>query len=74
MRDANIRAGLPGFQVVACIDGRGFGVRRQDMRDMLSATQGKIFTLTTLDKLIDHTELSRFLPPGASETSIEAPH
>jgi len=65
MRDANIRAGRPGFQVVACIDGRGFGVRRQDMRDMLSATQGKIFTLATLDKLVDHTDLSRFLPTSA---------
>jgi len=50
------------FQLVACIDGRGFGVRRQDMRDMLMATKGKLFTLATLDQLIPNTELRRFLP------------
>lgn len=62
MRDALRRSGRPSFQVVACIDGRGFGVRRQDMRDMLTATEGKIFTLATLHKLVEHTELIRFLP------------
>ena len=62
MRDANLRAGRPSFEVVACIDGRGFGVRRQDMRDMLTATHGKIFTLATLDRLVDCTSLKSFLP------------
>lgn len=50
------------FQLVACIDGRGFGVRRQDMRDMLTATKGKLFTLATLDQLIPNTDLRKFLP------------
>ncbi len=57
MRDDRIRARQPAFEVIACIDGRGFGVRRQDMRDMLRATQGKVFTLATLDQLIPHTRL-----------------
>jgi len=54
------RQGQPGFQVVACIDGRGFGVRREDMRKLLAATQGKLFTLKTLDRLVEHTDLQRF--------------
>ncbi len=57
MRDERLRSGQPTFQVVACIDGRGFGVRRQDMKDMLTATLGKVFTLATLDRLIDQTRL-----------------
>ena len=35
----------PAFEVVACIAGRGFGVRREDMRKLLIATRGKVFTL-----------------------------
>jgi len=54
------RQGLPGFQVVACIDGRGFGVRRGDMRKLLEATQGKVFTLKTLNRLVENTALKRF--------------
>jgi len=52
--------GEPHFQVVACIDGRGFGVRREDMRKLLEATQGKVFTLKTLDHLIENTALQAF--------------
>jgi len=62
MRDERQREGRPTFEVVACIDGRGFGVRRQDMRDMLNATHGKIFTLATLDRLVENTSLKEFLP------------
>ena len=55
---------LPGgrekFQVVACIAGRGFGVRREDMKTLLLATRGKVFTLKTLDHLIACTDLSTF--------------
>jgi hypothetical protein len=50
----------PRFEVVACIGGRGFGVRREDMRKMLLATRGKVFTLKTLDRLIDCTRLKDF--------------
>ena len=52
--------GQAGFQVIACIDGRGFGVRREDMRKLLSATRGKVFTLKTLDCLVEATDLQRF--------------
>ena len=45
----------PKFEVVACIGGRGFGVRREDMRKLLYATQGKVFTFNLLDKLVEYT-------------------
>jgi hypothetical protein len=64
MRDERERAGRPAFEVVACIDGRGFGVRDQDMRDMLIATRGKVFTAATLDQLVEHTSLKDLLPSG----------
>lgn len=48
------------FQVVACIDGRGFGIRREDMRRMILATRGKVFTLRTLGDLVDYTDASSF--------------
>lgn len=54
------REGETGFQVIACIDGRGFGVRREDMRKLLEATNGKVFTLNTLDHLVAHTDLQAF--------------
>lgn len=48
------------FEVVACIDGRGFGVRREDMRQLIRAVNGKVFTLRTLDQLVAHTRLRDF--------------
>lgn len=62
MRDDRLRAGKPSFQVVACIDGRGFGVRRQDMRDLLQATCGKVFTANTLPDLVEWTDLVALRP------------
>jgi hypothetical protein len=50
----------PRFQVIACIAGRGFGVRREDMKKMLIATRGKVFTAKTLDQLVDHSRLNDF--------------
>jgi hypothetical protein len=52
--------GLSAFQVIACIDGRGFGVRRADMEKLLEATQGRVFTLKTLDYLVESTALKEF--------------
>ena len=46
--------GERGFSVVACIGGRGFGVRREDMKKLLLATRGKIFTVKTLSFLPDY--------------------
>ena len=50
----------PAFQVVACIAGRGFGVRREDMRKLLLATRGKVFTLQNMKQLVEHTRLREF--------------
>lgn len=50
----------PHFEVVACIAGRGFGVRREDMKKLLLATRGKVFTLQNLDRLIECTRLVEF--------------
>ncbi len=58
-RDRVLRGGV-GFQVIACIDGRGFGVRREDMRRLLMSIDGKVFTLRTLDQLIPTTRLAEF--------------
>ena len=57
-------AGQVSFEVVACIDGRGFGVRREDMRKLLVATQGKVFNLKTLDRLVDGTNLREYRTAG----------
>lgn len=62
MRDQREARGEPAFQLVACIDGRGFGVRRQDIRDLLTATGGKVFTANTLDDLVAYTDLRLFEP------------
>lgn len=50
----------PWFEVIACIGGRGFGVRREDMKKMLLATRGKVFTLKTLNRLIECSQLREF--------------
>jgi len=52
---------LPKFQVVAVIAGRGFAVRREDMRKLLIATNGKVYTLKTLDRLVETSDLVRFV-------------
>ena len=64
MRDERTRKGEASFEVVACVDGRGFGIRKEDMRQMLCATLGKVFTLASLDRLIEHTAINEFLPRG----------
>ena len=52
--------GRKQFEVIACIAGRGFGVRREDMKKLLIATRGKVFTPKTLDRLVDCTALKNF--------------
>lgn len=49
-----------GYDVIACIAGRGFKVRREDMRRLLQATDGKVFTLATMHQLIDHTRIREY--------------
>lgn len=48
------------YDVIACIAGRGFKVRREDMRRLLQATDGKVFTLTTMPLLIEHTRIREY--------------
>ena len=50
----------PKYEVIACIAGRGFGVRREDMKKLLRATRGKVFTSHNLDHLIEFTRLREF--------------
>ena len=50
----------PKYEVIACIGGRGFGVRREDMKKMVLSTRGKVFTFKTLSSLIDNTRLKEF--------------
>lgn len=57
---AGAPAGKQKFQVIACIAGRGFGVRREDMKKMLLATRGKVFTLKTLSRLVECSDLRKF--------------
>lgn len=53
-------SGRPKFEVIACIGGRGFGVRRENMKKLLYATRGKVFTLRALDKLVECSRLGEF--------------
>ena len=56
-----VKAGeAPRFEVIACIAGRGFKVRREDMKKLLLATRGKVFTLENLNHLIEWTRLREF--------------
>jgi hypothetical protein len=50
----------PRFEVIACIAGRGFKVRREDMKKLILATRGKVFTLQTISHLVECTQLSNY--------------
>ena len=60
-RNQHTAEGHPGYEVVACIDGRSFRERREDMRQLLLRLQGKVFTMTTLDQLVTHTRIREFV-------------
>lgn len=51
---------VPRFEVVACIAGRGFAERKEDMRKLILATRGKLFTLRNMGDLVEHTGLKSF--------------
>ena len=48
------------FEVIACIDGRGFKVRREDMKKLLLATKGKVFSVATMPQLVEETSLQNY--------------
>ena len=52
--------GGKSYDVIACIAGRGFKVRREDMRRLLVATDGKVFTLASMHLLIDRTRIREY--------------
>lgn len=60
-RNKHVREGKPHYEVVACIDGRGFRQRRADMHDLLLRLSGKVFTAASLDRLIPNTRISEFV-------------
>ena len=66
----NRRAGDRRFEVIACIAGRGFGVRREDMKKLLLATGGKVFTWKTLDHLVSCSGLNAFCPAPGDDSSV----
>jgi hypothetical protein len=53
-------ADTPKYEVVACIAGRGFKVRREDMKKLLLATRGKVFTLQNINQMVEFTKLREF--------------
>lgn len=60
MSEQRAREGKDTYEVIACLAGRGFGVRREDMRQIIYHTRGKVFTPKTLDRLVDCTALINF--------------
>lgn len=60
-RNKHVEEGRPEYEVIACIDGRGFRQRREDMRQLLLRLNGKVFTLAALDQLIIHTRIKEFI-------------
>jgi hypothetical protein len=65
-RNEHVAAGRSHYQVVACIDGRGFRQRREDMRQLLLRLDGKVFTTGTLDHLISQTRIREFVSDPAT--------
>ena len=57
LRDRHSRRGEPAYELIAFVDGRGFGIRREDVRKLITATKGKLFTLETVDQIVDHTSI-----------------
>ncbi|HEV2301423.1 MAG TPA: hypothetical protein VGR91_07625, partial [Stellaceae bacterium] len=63
-RDRHVAEGRPPYEVIACIDGRGFKQRREDMRQMLLELNGKVFTTATLNRLVSFSRLNEFVTHG----------
>lgn len=57
LRDQRLRSGSTAFELVACVDGRGFGIRREDVKKLLIATKGKLYTLLTVGHVVHSTSL-----------------
>jgi hypothetical protein len=64
-RDQRVREGRPHYEVIACIDGRGFRQRRADMAQLILRLEGKVFTAASLDYLVATTRLRDYAAGGA---------
>jgi hypothetical protein len=60
-RNKHVLEGKPHYEVIACIDGRGFRQRRADMRDLLLRLSGKVFTAASLDRLISNSRIREYV-------------
>ena len=63
LAELSTRGEQPGtqkFEVIATIAGRGFKVRKEDMKKLLIATKGKVFTFKNLDRLVECTSIGHF--------------
>lgn len=60
-RRTHASEGRWNYEVVACIDGRGFRERKEDMRQLLLRLGGKVFTSATLDHILTHTRIQEFV-------------
>jgi hypothetical protein len=58
---SNEEDGRPRYEVIACLAGRGFAVRREDMRRLIEGTRGKVFTLQTVAELVRHSRVVDFV-------------
>lgn len=48
------------YQVIACIDGVGFGRRDSELKKLINSVEGNVFTLSTLGDMIEYTKLSKY--------------
>ena len=61
----HVAEGRSFYEVVVCIEGRGFRERNEDMRQMLLRLNAKVFTMATIDPLITYTRIREFVSPDA---------
>jgi hypothetical protein len=64
LRDQRERRGESSYEVIACVDGRGFGIRREDVKKLLFATRGKLFNASTVGQIVAHTSLAALAGPS----------
>lgn len=60
------------FQVVACVDGRGFSERYRESKELIENTQGKVFTFETLNDLADYTDISEYVGEESTDEKTQA--
>jgi hypothetical protein len=68
-----ITTGEQKFEVIACVAGRGFGIRREDMKEILLATRGKVFTPRTMDRLVQCSALKGFQTKTPAKADVLPP-